>query len=265
MGKRGREEGSGDSWLLRPKGLGEVGRGLGLPPPMHLQVRVGEAGPGPEVGLLGLPHGLWGLHRESGREHPPPSHLLLASHTRPVAPAPGAASRVRPWRPSGRAVEPRCSQVATSGQGAGTWDSPARTRRRSRPCPAPSVLWGGAAQAWCCPRGAPVGVSLHRALPPFPLCAGLHLGYLVPKALLRRGQGPYESPKVPSDLAPSVCCPPTSKRLSGHPCQTASITAWPLVLKASGFRPWTLLGHLLPPCPQDIRWGPSFPRHSPES
>lgn len=266
-GKRGREEGTGDSWLLRPKGFGEAGRGLGLPPPTHPQVGVGGVGPGPEVGHFGLPHGPRGLHRESGREHPLPSHLLLASHTRPAAPAPGAASRVRPWRPSGRAVEPRCSQVATSRQGTGTWDSPARTRRRSRPCPAPSALRGGAAQAWCCLRGAPVGgVSLHRSLPPFPCVLGYTWDTLCPKLCCEEARARMRAPRWPATWHPLAAVPPTSKRLSGHHCQTAPITAWPLVLKASGcFRPWTLLGHLLPPYPQDIRWGPSFPSHSPES
>lgn len=173
---------------------------------------------------MGLPHGLRSLHREPGRELPSPSHLLLESHTRPAAPVPGVTSRVRPWRPCGRPSSPAASTRPRAGRALGP--GALQPAACAGPAPAPPPVLSGAERLrpGAALEGASVGVPLPHSLPPFPLGAGLLLEYPVPKALLPRGQGRCESPKVPSKPAHSGCCIPNSDRLSGHHCQTAPFT-----------------------------------------
>jgi hypothetical protein len=97
----------------------------------------------------------------------------------------------------------------TEWPGAGTGGATASTLHRLRPAPPHpqrGPRWGGAAQAWQGPVGAPRG----RAPPPslttlrdgclLPL--GAHLDHPVPKAWLPSSQFKSESPKVPGKLAP---------------------------------------------------------------
>lgn len=103
--KKGGDGGGKGGWKGKE---GVTVRGLRLPPSASPEVTGGGYWAlGQQRDFWGSPTAL-GPRREHNRKSPAPSHLLFASHTRPAAPAPGAASRARPWQPGSGAVEPCC-------------------------------------------------------------------------------------------------------------------------------------------------------------
>lgn len=206
-------------------------RGLRLPPSTSPEVTGGGyRALGQQRDFWGSPTAL-GPRREPDRKSPSPSHLLFASHTRPAAPAPGAASRARPWQPGQR--RRRALLLLHRVPGA-PQPAPCTSPAQLRPQRSPGA---GRPPAWQCPRRMPGGRGPTKLGPCLPSrwALGHTWAALCPELSCQAARASVRAPKCPASWHPLAAdLPPLKGCLATTAIQHSSQHGhWPSMLGAA--------------------------------